>query len=181
MVRVYSNTKLGEAGKRIRLSKSEIERQRQLLLEQSKDKASIGPKRIPVEIRYARDFWRDGVYHDSYGWAWGLGERLNSICLGRTEDILKAEKSKPGENSSHSCHSKLEKNRPSISSGAGKSIVATFKKDPHFLRLLEHLLSQDKGIRATRSELKSKGYEVPLRTLARWIEQRKQKEVRNDI
>jgi len=162
-----------KGGKRIRLTKAEIEKARQELLEEESSKS----KSIPKERKYRKDFWREGTYFDSYGWAWALGEKLNTICLGKTEQVLKRESSFPSEKENHSCHSKLKNDAPSISGGGAKSIVATYRKDPVFLELLEHLISKGFGIRAIRSELKGKGYEIPLRTLGRWVKQ--QQEVRN--
>jgi len=161
-----------DRAKRIRLTKAEIEKARQELLEESSKSKSI-----PRERKYAKDFWRDGIYFDSYGWCWGLDVKLNTICLGKTEQVLKRESSFRREKENHSCHSKLKNDAPGISSGGAKSIVAIYRKDPRFLKLLEHLISKGYGIRAVRSELKAKGYEIPLRTLGRWIKQ--QREVRN--
>jgi len=163
-----------KGGKRIRLTRAEVQKAKQELLEGE----SFEPKPISRERKYRKDFWRNGIYCDSYGWSWGLDENLNTICLGKTEQVLKRESSFPREKKNHSCHSKLENDAPSISGGGAKSIVATLKKDHRFLRLLEHLISKGFGIRAIRSELKAKGYEIPLRTLGRWIKQ--QQEVRND-
>lgn len=165
--------RINKGGKRIRLTKAEIEKARQVLLREESSKS----KSIPRERKYGKDFWRDGVYFDSYDWCWGLDENLNSVCLGRTKDVLKRESSFPSEKENHSCHSKLKNDAPSISGGGAKSIVATYRKDPRFLKLLEHLISKGYGIRAVRSELKAKGYEIPLRTLGRWIKQ--QQEVKN--
>jgi hypothetical protein len=173
MLNVHSNTGIQKTGKRIRLSKNEIERQRQRLLEQAKEKAALGQKAAPTEPKYARSFWRDGVYHDSYGWAWGLDAHLRNICLGRTEEVVQRGKSRPGQKVSHSCHSKLRNAATNIPNGAGKSIVATLKKDPCFSRLLSRLIESGMGIRAIRTELKTKGYDIPLRTLGRWIQRQK--------
>ena len=163
---------------RVRITRAEIEKARQELLEQAEAEPTAKGKPTSTEPKYAKDFWRDGVYFDSYGSAWGLDENLNSICLGKTKEVLKRENPFSREKVNHSCHSKLKNGRPSISGAGAKSVVATFRKDPRFLRLLEQLISKDLGIRAIRSELKVKGYEIPLRTLARWIKQ--QKEVKDD-
>ena len=170
----YSNKKAGKAVKRIRLTRAEIERAKQQLLAQSEEKTTAKQKPTTTEPKYPKDFWRDGVYCDSYGWAWGLDENLNTICLGKTEQVLKRESSFTRDNENHSCHSELRNDRPSISSGGAKSIVATFRKDPHFLKILRQLIAKGLGIRAIQSGLKVKGYEIPLRTLARWIKQRKE-------
>ena len=64
--------------------------------------------------------------------------------------------------------------RPSSNFGRKRNfIVATFKKNPQFLGLLERLISRGLGIRAIRSELKTKGYPIPLRTLGRWVKERR--------
>jgi len=159
---------------RIRLSKAEIDKAREELLEQGKEKATAKQKPTSTEPKYAKDFWHDGVYCDSYGCCWGLDENLSTICLGKTEQVVKREISFPGDNETHSCHSKLKNDRPSISGGGAKSIVATFRKDPRFLRLLDDLISNGFGIRAIHSELKTKGYQIPLRTVGRWIKQREE-------
>lgn len=157
---------------RVRITRHEIEKAREQLLSEESSKA----KSISRERKYAKDFWRDGIYFDSHGWAWGLNENLRTICLGKTEQVLKRGSSFPREKENHSCHSKLKTDAAGISSGGAKFVVATFKKDPRFLRLLEHLISKGYGIRAVRSELKTKGYEIPLRTLGRWIKQQREVE-----
>ena len=162
-----------KAGKRIRLTKAEVDAARQKLLQGQSSK----PKSISSERKYRKDFWRDGLYRDSYGWAWGLNENLNTVCLGRAERILKPESSFRRKKGKHSCHSKLKTGAPDISGGSAKPIVATYRKDSGFLKNLEHLISKGYGVRAIRSELKARGYEIPLRTLGRWIKQ--QREVRN--
>ena len=162
-----------KGGKRIRLTRAEIDKARQELLKGEASK----PKSILRERRYSKDYWRGGIYWDTYGWAWGLNKNLDTICLGRTDQVLKPESSFPGEKKNHSCHSKLKTGAPDISGGSAKPIVATYRKDPGFLKHLEHLISKGYGIRAIRSELKARGYEIPLRTLGRWIKQRR--EVRN--
>jgi len=160
---------------RIRLSKAEIERARQELLEQAEAEPTAKQKPTRTESKYHKDFWRDGIYFDSYGSAWALDENLNSVYLGETKQVLKRESSFPGDNDSHSCHSKLKNGRPSILGGGANFVVATFKSDPRFLTIFEGLISKGLGIRATCSALKAKGYDVPLRTLGRWIKQREDK------
>jgi len=164
--------------KRIRLTRAEIQKAKQQLLEQAEEKTTTKQKPTATEPKYPKDFWRDGVYCDSYGWSWGLAENLSTICLGRTKDVLKRQRSFPSENESHSCHSKLKNDRPSISSGDRRFVVANLKNNPRFLKILRQLISKGFGIRAIRSELRAKGYEIPLRTLARWI--KKRKEVKSD-
>lgn len=86
---------------------------------------------------------------------------------------IKAEVGRPRKSESHSCHLATENQRGHIIDHPSKPIVATFKKDPRFWRLLEHLVSQGLGIRAIHSDLKTKGYRVPLRTLGRWVRKRR--------
>lgn len=159
--------------KRIRLTKTEVDAARQKLLEEESSKA----KSISRERKYPRDFWRDGVYFDSYGSAWGVDEKGNSVFVGRSKEVLKRRSSFPREKENYSCHSKLKNDAPGISSSAAKSIVATCRKDTHFLNLLGDLISKGYGIRVIRSQLKAEGYDIPLRTLGRWIKQ--QREGRN--
>jgi len=163
-----------KGGKRIRLTRAEIDKARQELLKEGASKS----KSILRERRYSKDYWwRGSIYCDSYGWAWGLNGSLCTISLGRTEQVLKPESSFPREKENRSCHSKLKTDAPGISGGGVKPIVATYRKDSRFLKNLEHLISKGYGIRAIRSELKARGYDIPLRTLGRWIKQ--QREVRN--
>ena len=170
--------KVKKHGKRIRLTRAEIERAKQQLLAQAEEKTTTKQKPTATEPKYPKDFWRDGVYCDSYGWAWGLDENLSTICVGRTRDILKRESSFTRDNENHSCHSKLKNNRPGISSGDRRFVVANLKNNPRFLKILRQFLAEGLGIRAIQSRLKVKGYEIPLRTLARWI--KKQREVKSD-
>ena len=177
MVQIYSNTKARKTGKRIRITKNEVEKARQQLVSQAKGKAPATRKSTSTEPKYAKDSWRDGVYCDSYGWAWGLDEKLNSVCLGRTENLVASKNDFRGKRkivvaNTHKIVANQGHSSPFMP--PSKSIVATFKKDPRFLRLLKRLISESLGIRAIRSELKAKGYEVPLRTLARWIKQHKE-------
>ncbi len=181
MLNVYSSMRVTKTGKRIRITRAEVEKAKQQLLEEGKKQAATGQKPTSIKPKHAKGFWRDGIYCDSYGRSWGLDENLNTLCLGKTEDALSAKKNKNTAKEIYSSHSKLRNGRPSVLHHSQKSIVATLKQDPYFLTLLDGLISQDKGIRSIRSELKIKGYEVPLRTLARWIRQQKEKEAKNRI
>jgi len=177
MVQIHFNTKDGKAGKRIRLTRAEIQNARQQLLSQTKGEAAAKHKVTSTEPKYPKDFWHDGIYCDSYGWAWGLDEHLETVCLGRTENLAASKNDFRGRTKiivANTHEIVANQNHPSLFIPPSKSIVATFKKDPRFLRLLERPISQGLGIRAIRSELKAKGYEVPLRTLGRWIKQHKE-------
>ena len=177
MVQIYSNTKARKTGKRVRITKSEVEKARQRLLDQPKEEARTRHKSASADPKYPKDFWHDGIYCDSYGWAWGLDEKLNSVCLGKTENLLAFENDFRGKSKiivANTLKVVANQGHSSPFMPPSKSIVATFKKDPRFLRLLKRLISESLGIRAIRSELRVKGYEIPLRTLARWIKQHKE-------
>ena len=169
--------------KRIRVTRKDIETARHELLKQPKP---IKPKIEQEAPRYKKDFWYGLVYCDSNGWASIVGEKLEGGWLGKTDEfipylksrridgenvdmVLLAAKEFRAEKDFYSCHLATESCTTPISIPSAKPIVATFRKDPHFLRLLERLISQGLGIRAIRSELKSKGYEIPTRTLGRWV------------
>jgi hypothetical protein len=172
--------------------------------------------------------WYGLVYCDPNGWASIVGDNLEGIWLGRTDEIIpylrsrringqnidmvlqavsqlhskrrlttcrrrnycgidgcvplpaenvdgpsKANKESPSEKKSHSCHLATENGKGHIIDHPARSIVATFGKDPRFMKLLRRLISQDKGIRAIHSEFKNRGYEVPMRTLGRWVKKRR--------
>ena len=161
------NSRNNKRGRRIRVTKAEIERARQELLREEASR----PGPIPRQQMDPRGFWRKGIYHDSYGWSWDLDKNLGTICLGRTEEVLQRESSFRREKGNRSCHSKLKTGAPSISGSGAKSVVASFRNDPRFLRLLRRLISQGYGIRTAHSKLTARGYEIPLRTLGRWIRQ----------
>lgn len=173
--------------KRIRVTRKDIEAAKRELLRQPKP---IRPKVEQEAPRYKKDFWYGSVYCDSYGYASIIGNDLQGIWLGKVDEFIPYLKSKriDGENVDRvlnafeefrsekklcSCHSATTNDTVNKHSKKAKSIVATFRKDPHFLMLLEHLISEDKGIRAIHSELKSKGYAIPTRTLGRWVRERR--------
>jgi len=178
--------------KRIRVTRKDIETARYELLKQPKP---VKPKIEQEAPRYKKDFWYGWVYCDSNGWASIVGEQssegvLQGVWLGKTGEfipylksrridgenvdmVLQAAKEFWSEKKSYSCHLAMESYTTPISIPPAKPIVATFKKDPYFLRLLERLISQGLGIRAISSELKSQGYEIPLRTLGRWVKERR--------
>jgi len=175
--------------KRIRITRKEKEQAKQSIKKEREKAAKSKP--IPSEPKkYGKETWHGGIYCDSYGKCCGLDSNLGTIPLGKIEDVLAAIEGKDidthdGEavlaairefrsgKDFHSCHSKLKNRRPRISPRGKKSIVATLKKDPDFVRLLEHLISQNLGIRAIHSELKARRYEIPMRTLGRWVRQRR--------
>lgn len=174
--------------RRTRVTKKDIETVRQQL---AKEPKPVKPKIEREAPRYKKDFWYGLVYCDSNGWASIVGRTspegaFEGVWLGKTDEIIPYLKSKriDGENvdmvlqatkefrserKSHSCHSATKNGTGHISIPPPKFVVATFRKDPHFLSLLERLISQGMGIRAIHSELKTKGYQVPMRTLGRWV------------
>ena len=86
---------------------------------------------------------------------------------------IKAEVGRPRKSESHSCHLATENQRGHISIHPPESIVAILRKDPHFSASLDALIAEGLGIRMIHSELGGKGYRVPMRTLGRWIKQRR--------
>ncbi len=163
--------------RRIRITRNEIDKAREALGDQQPVKRTKAS-----EPKKPKGFWQDGLYCDPFGWAWGLAENLDSVCLGRTEEVIKGQNHFPRGKDSDSGHSKLKNASTSTSGRPRKSIVASFKNSPQFLRLLVHLINSGLGIRAIRSKLKTKGYHVPLRTLGRWVKQQKQhEEEKNDL
>ena len=172
--------------KRTRVTRKDIDLARQTLPVQPRSAKAKPEREEPI---YKKDFWYGLVYCDSDGYASIVGRDLQGKWLGRTDEFIPYLKSKgiDGENvdrvlqashefrsekKSHSCHLATETSGRPMASGGQKTIVATLKKDPHFLASLDALISQGKGIRVIHSELRSKGYEVPKRTLGRWINKR---------
>lgn len=175
--------------KRTRVTQKDIERARQELA-QVKESPPTRPKAEKERKNWGKDFWYGSVYCDSYNHAWISGQQLETVYLGRADEfipylkgkgvdgenvdlVLIAAKEFQSEKKSYSCHLATENSEVKVNTSDAKPIVATFKKDPRFLRLLERLISQGKGIRVIHSELKSQGYEVPMRTLGRWVSKRK--------
>lgn len=154
--------------RRIRITRNEIAKARESLAQEQEPR-----RKEALCSKTPKGFWQDGIYCDPFGWAWGLAENLDSVCLGRTEGVLKGEDSFQRGKDSDSGHSKLKNASTSTSGRPRKFIVASFKNSPHFLRLLVHLINSGLGIRVIHSELRAKGYEIPLRTLGRWIQRQK--------
>ena len=125
----YSRTRMLQTKrKRIRITRNEIAKARESLGQEQRPRRKESPP-----SKRPKGFWQDGTYCDGFGWAWGLDENLDSVCLGRTEQVIKGENAFPWESNSHSCHSGVRNpSTPMLGKGA-KSIVATFKKDPRFL------------------------------------------------
>ena len=173
--------------KRIRVTRKDIETARQQLAKQPK---LIKPKIEQEAPRYKKDFWYGLVYCDSNGWASIVGDKLEGIWLGKTNEIipylksrridgenvdmvLQATKEFRSEKESQSCHLATKVCKDPMIIPPAKPHRATFQDNPRFLRLLEHLISKGYGIPTIQKELKAKGYDVAYRTLGRWIAKRK--------
>ena len=169
--------------KRIRVTRKDIESAKRELLEQPK------PIRPKVEVegpRYKKDFWYGLVYCDSNGYALIVGDELKGIWLGKTGEfipylksrridgenvdmVLQAAKEFWSEKKSQSYHLATKGGANHNSIPPSKSHRITFRNDPQFLRLLEHLISKGYGIPTIQKELKAKGYDVAYATLGRWV------------
>lgn len=103
----------------------------------------------------------------------GINGEDVGLVLMAVEEFRKANENPPRVSKSHSSHLATENGTPCVFTPKSQSVVATFRKDPQFLSLLEYLISQGMGIRAIHSELKTKGYQVPMRTLGRWVKNRR--------
>lgn len=100
-----------------------------------------------------------------------LTEKKNQVSPG------KGDFGTPREKKSHSGHSNTKNGKSYISIPPEKSIVATFKNNPQLLRLLEGLITQDIGVRTIHSQLRDKGYNIPQRTVTRWVSQMRTREL----
>ena len=178
--------------KRIRVTRGNIEAARQQLAKQPK---LIKPKIEQEAPRYKKDFWYGLVYCDSNGYASIVGNQssegvLEGVWLGKTDEfipylksrridgenvdmVLQAAKEFWSEKKSQSCHLATKNGTGHISIPPAKPHRATLLKDPHFLSLLDSLISEGHGIPTIQKELKNRGYDVPYRTLGRWVNKRK--------
>jgi hypothetical protein len=153
---------------------------------------AVRAKKQDKPKREKRD-WYGLVYCDDNGYASIVGRELKGIWLGKTEDIIPYLRSKniDGENidlvvqaskefwserKSQSCHLATESCTPCPITLIEKPNRATFKNNPEFSRLLEHLVSEDQGIPTIQGTLKAQGYDVPYRSLGRWV-----KKVREEV
>jgi len=75
--------------KRTRVSKDEIAKARQDILDQSK--APPAQKVERTKSPYAPARWLESpmLFVDSYGWSWALTDDCQTVCAGRIEDVLK--------------------------------------------------------------------------------------------
>ena len=114
------------------------------------------------------------------------GENVDSV-LSALEDfwaeqknqgkIAKAKNLAPRVSKNHSGHPNTKTPQPYIIDQGEKTIVATFKHNPQILSLLESLITRDIGVRTIHSKLKKKGYNIPQRTVTRWVSKMRSKEL----
>ncbi len=133
-----------------------------------------------------RKGWYGLVYIDSNGYASIVGNDSQGIWLGRADEIIPylkkrgidgknidnvliAVKEFRSEQENQSCHLARENDTISVSIPPEKPNRATFRKDPLFLSLLDGLIAKGYGLPTIQKELKAKGFDVPYRTLGRWI------------
>ncbi len=141
------------------------------------------------ETRSEKKDWYGLVYCDSNGWASIVGNKLEAVWLGKSAELIPYFKGRhiDGENidevliasaefrserKSQSYHLAMRNDAILVITPPSKSNRIIFKKDPHFLRLLEHLISKGYGVPTIQTKLKAKGYSVPYATLGRWIKER---------
>lgn len=128
------------------------------------------------------------------------GNNVNSV-LQAVEDFreeqknqefpTKAKKERPSVSKSRSCHLATKNPQPYISIPPPKSHRATFednaqnlalqhpffKKDAKLFALLESLCARDIGTPTIHRELNEAGYNIPYRTVGRWVSQIRSKEL----
>ena len=171
--------------RRSRVTRLDIARAREEILAQPKpEKQTI--EKLDTEPRWGKDKYYGLVYCDSYGSAWITDLQLETICLGRTEEVIKILKGRRvdaedvaqvlqaikefrAEKKTQSYHLATRNGAVDNTGQAAKSHRITFKDSPQFLRLLDVLIKKGKGIPTIKRELKTKGYDVPYATLGRWI------------
>jgi hypothetical protein len=168
---------------RTRVTRRDIERAREAILANGR----VAKKaKAPKIARKSVSRWYGLIFVDSYGGAWindvFLGKvkevlpvlRQHSIDLENSLAVLQAIKQFRSEIKSQSCHSNTKNDDTPIMIGSANFHRATFRNDPRFLASCEELISRGLGPPTIKKELKSQGYDVPYRTLARWIQQRLQ-------
>lgn len=109
------------------------------------------------------------------------GERVDTV-LGAVEDfraekqaeLLQGDFGGPRVSENASCHLAMEKPQPYISIPPPKTPRATFsgitlKNDAKLCGLVKSLAKQDIGIPTIHRELSRQGYNLPYRTVGRWI------------
>jgi hypothetical protein len=176
---------------RIRVTKLDIAKAREEILAQPKSvKQTI--EKLDTEPKWGKDKYYGLVYCDSYGWAWITDLQLETICLGKTEEVtkvlkdrrvdtedvaqvLQAVKEFQTEKKSQSYHLATKNGAGTVNGHGAKLHRITFKKNPQFLRLLDGLIKKGLGVPTIQRELRAKGYDVPYATLGRWVRKRRGK------
>jgi hypothetical protein len=138
------------------------------------------------EGRKEKKDWYGLIYCDSNGYASIIGDDPEGIWLGKTNEIipylkkeqidgenidmvLEAVRRFRSEQENPSCHLATENDTTSVITPESNPNRATFKKDPQFLGFLEQLIAKGYGLPTIQRELKVKGFDVPYRTLGRWV------------
>jgi len=172
--------------KRVRITRQDIEKARQELT-QVKESPPVSPK-AKEKPKWAKDSWFGLVYCDSYGHAWI--DEFEPVYLGKTDEIIPYLKSRgiDGENvaivliavkefrtekKSQSCHLATKDDATPVKTNGANPNRATFKDNPRFLASLDSLIVKGYGTPTIQKELREKGYDVPYRTLGRWVNKRK--------
>jgi hypothetical protein len=70
--------------KRIRITRNEIDKARGSLGQEQPARRKEAPR-----PQRPKGFWQDGMFCDPFGWAWDVDKNLDSVCLGRTEEVIK--------------------------------------------------------------------------------------------
>lgn len=182
--------------RKVRVSRAEIEKAREQILKgQTQTK-----KRHTAEeavVSWGRDFWRGGIYCDSYGVAWGIDETLNTVRLGKTADVLEATRDIDRDNpgavikavkdyqsvKDQACQSAMETKQVYMchldesiqvhgNGSAANHNRAILETDPQFLRLFDTLINHGYGVLTIQNKLKQNGYDIPYRTIGRWVKRR---------
>jgi hypothetical protein len=128
------------------------------------------------------------------------GENLDSVLLAveefreeqkNQEFSAKAKNEKPRVSKTQSCHLATENQKTPITIPPQKTHRATFednaqnlasqhpffKRDPKLFALLESLTKRDIGIPTIHREINEAGYNIPYRTVGRWVSQMRSKEL----
>jgi hypothetical protein len=179
--------------RRTRVTKIDIAKARQEILTKPKqDKQTI--EKLDTEPKWGKDKYYGLVYCDSYGYAWIADLQLETICLGETKEVIKvikyrqvdaedvaqvlqAVKEFQTENRSQSYHLAMRNGAVDNIGQAARSHRISFKTNPQFLRVFDHLIKKGVGVPTIQKELRARGYDVPYATLGRWIQKRKAKQM----
>ena len=146
---------------------------------------AVKAKKKNKKPREKRD-WYGLVYCGDNGWTSIIGDNCQGVWLGKTNEIIPYLKSKhiDGEKvdsvlmaveefwsarKSQSCHLATEVDAPYVFPLNKQSNRATLLDNDTFRKLLEESIKEGYGIPTMQNRLKEAGYEVPYRTLGRWV------------